>query len=96
MTLFWRLTNNTICQPFLISKQTAVLKYICWSKQHGQEENDMSRPSKPMAKNANSKFTPRSNKRDIFSKLAKTPKLKAGMGKQANNTDKNAEDGESD
>lgn len=47
----------------------------------------MSRPSKPMAKNANSKFTPRNNKQDIFSKISKTTKLKVDMGKQTNTTD---------
>lgn len=36
----------------------------------------MARPSKPMAKNNNSKFTTRNNKQDIFSKMAKTSKPK--------------------
>ena len=36
----------------------------------------MSRPSKPMAKNSNSKFTPRNNKQEIFSRIAKTSKPK--------------------
>ena len=44
----------------------------------------MSRPSKPMAKNSNSKFTPRNNKQDIFTKLAKTAKLKTDPDKQDN------------
>ena len=37
----------------------------------------MARPSKPMAKNNNSKFTTRNNKQDIFSKIAKAAKPKA-------------------
>jgi len=36
----------------------------------------MARPSKPMAKNSNSKFTTRNNKQDIFSRIAKTSKSK--------------------
>jgi|GEM_PF-3055810 len=36
----------------------------------------MSRPSKPISKNSNSKFTPRNNKQDIFSRIAKTTKPK--------------------
>lgn len=36
----------------------------------------MGRPSKPMAKNSNSKFTTRNNKQDIFSRMAKTSKVK--------------------
>jgi hypothetical protein len=36
----------------------------------------MSRPSKPMAKNSNSKFTTRNNKQEIFSKITKASKLK--------------------
>lgn len=52
----------------------------------------MSRPSKPMAKDSNSKFTPRNNKRDIFSKLAKTAKPGAGMSKRTNTPDKSSED----
>ena len=43
----------------------------------------MSRPSKPMAKNFNSKFTPRNNKTDIFSKMAKSSKPKAELDKRA-------------
>jgi len=39
----------------------------------------MARPSKPMAKNSNSKFTTRNNKQDIFSKMAKTSKPKAKL-----------------
>jgi hypothetical protein len=42
----------------------------------------MSRPSKPMAKNSNSKFTPRNNKQDIFSKLTKALELKADIKMQ--------------
>jgi hypothetical protein len=45
----------------------------------------MGRPSKPMAKNQNSKFTTRNNKQDIFSKLSKGPKLKTQSNK--GNTD---------
>jgi hypothetical protein len=37
---------------------------------------NMARPSKPMAKNNNSKFTTRNNKQDIFSKMAKASKPK--------------------
>ncbi|HEX3029218.1 MAG TPA: hypothetical protein VHT34_07925 [Clostridia bacterium] len=36
----------------------------------------MGRPSKPMAKNSNSKFTTRNNKQEIFSRLAKSSKQK--------------------
>jgi len=36
----------------------------------------MGRPSKPMAKNSNSKFTTRNNKQEIFSKIAKISKPK--------------------
>lgn len=56
----------------------------------------MSRPSKPMAKNSNSKFTPRNDKRDIFSKISKTAKLKVDMSKETNIPDKHADDGEND
>lgn len=52
----------------------------------------MSKPSKPMAKNSNSKFTPRNNKQDIFSKISKTAKLKVEVSKQANTPDKSTED----
>ena len=41
----------------------------------------MARPSKPMAKNSNSKFTTRNNKQDIFSKMAKTSKPKVKLEK---------------
>jgi hypothetical protein len=43
----------------------------------------MGRPSKPMAKNSNSKFTTRNNKQDIFSKMAKFSKPKAESDNQA-------------
>ena len=36
----------------------------------------MGRPSKPMAKNANSKFTTRNNKQEIFSKMASAAKAR--------------------
>ncbi len=39
-------------------------------------------PSKPMAKNFNSKFTTRNNKQDIFSKMAKDSKPKTKLEKQ--------------
>lgn len=42
----------------------------------------MARPSKPMAKNSNSRFTTRNNKQDIFSKIAKSSKPKAEEDKQ--------------
>lgn len=42
----------------------------------------MGRPGKPMAKNSNSKFTTRNNKQDIFSKLAKSPRLKSELDKR--------------
>jgi len=48
----------------------------------------MSRPSKPMAKNANSKFTPRNNKQDIFSKMSKATKSKSDTGKQPDINDR--------
>ncbi|MDP4093937.1 MAG: hypothetical protein Q8920_11310 [Bacillota bacterium] len=41
----------------------------------------MARPSKPMAKNSNSKFTTRNNKQEIFSRLAKSSKLKVELEK---------------
>lgn len=43
----------------------------------------MGRPSKPMAKNSNSKFTTRNNKQDIFFKLSKSLKPKPESDKQA-------------
>lgn len=48
----------------------------------------MGRPSKPMAKNSNSKFTTRNNKQDIFSKIAKTSKMKAEADKRNTDTGK--------
>jgi hypothetical protein len=38
---------------------------------------DMGRPSKPMAKNSNSKYTPRNNKSDIFSKFSQKSEAKS-------------------
>lgn len=52
----------------------------------------MGRPSKPMAKNSNSKFTTRNNKQDIFSRMAKSSKLKAEMDKRTTEGSKPAED----
>lgn len=43
----------------------------------------MGRPGKPMAKNSNSKFTTRNNKQDIFSRIAKSSKTKAGLDKRS-------------
>jgi hypothetical protein len=43
---------------------------------------NMGGPSKPMAKNFNSKFTTRNNKQDIFSKMVKDSKPKAKLEKQ--------------
>lgn len=48
----------------------------------------MSRPSKPMAKNSNSKFTTRNSKQDIFSKMAKSSKRKDDLEKQNLNDSK--------
>lgn len=48
----------------------------------------MGRPSKPMAKNSNSKFTTRNNKQDIFSKMAKASKQKAKSDKPVDESDK--------
>ena len=42
----------------------------------------MGGPSKPISKNSNSKFTTRNNKQDIFSKIAKTSRLKAESDKR--------------
>ncbi len=41
----------------------------------------MGRPSKPMAKNSNSKFTTRNNKQDIFSRFEKISKPKEELQK---------------
>jgi Flp pilus assembly CpaF family ATPase len=43
----------------------------------------MGGPSKPMAKNSNSKFTPRNNKQDIFSKISKSAKQRVESNKPA-------------
>ena len=43
----------------------------------------MSRPSKPISKNSNSKYTPRNNKQDIFSKFANLSKPKAELNTPA-------------
>lgn len=42
----------------------------------------MGGPSKPIAKNSNSKFTTRNNKQDIFSAIAKSSKKKAESDKR--------------
>lgn len=42
----------------------------------------MSRPSKPMPKNSNSKFTTRNSKQDIFSRITKAKKPKVEVEKQ--------------
>lgn len=41
----------------------------------------MGRPSKPMAKDSNSRFTTRNNKQEIFSRMAKISKLKVELKK---------------
>lgn len=48
----------------------------------------MARPSKPMAKNSNSRFTTRNNKQDIFSGLAKASKQKAERNRQITDNSK--------
>ena len=48
----------------------------------------MTRPSKPMAKNSNSKFTPRNNKQNIFSRIVKTSKSKTESSAQENDSSK--------
>lgn len=48
---------------------------------NNSEVFDMGRPSKPMAKNSNSKFTTRNNKQDIFSKMGKQTKTKTEQKK---------------
>jgi hypothetical protein len=48
----------------------------------------MGRPSKPMAKNSNSKFTTRNNKQDIFSRMAKTSKQKTEADKKTSDDSK--------
>lgn len=52
----------------------------------------MGRPSKPMAKNSNSKFTTRNNKQDIFSKLSKPLKPKVESDKKATDDNKSGVD----
>lgn len=42
----------------------------------------MGRPSKPMAKNSNSKFVPRNNKQEIFSRIAKSSRPKTESNKE--------------
>ncbi len=42
----------------------------------------MSRPSKPIPKNSNSKFVTRNSKQDIFTKFTKTSKSKPEADKQ--------------
>ena len=48
----------------------------------------MSRPSKPMAKNSNSKFTTRNNKQEIFSRITKTSKEKNEIKAQTTDVSK--------
>ena len=48
---------------------------------------EVGRPSKPMAKNSNSKYTPRNNKSDIFSKFSQ----KAEAKEEAHKASKDAE-----
>lgn len=52
----------------------------------------MGRPSKPMAKNSNSKFTTRNNKQDIFSRIAKSSKPKTELEKPSNDDTKPEDD----
>ncbi len=52
----------------------------------------MGKPSKPMAKNSNSKFTTRNNKQDIFSRIAKSSKTKAELDKRNIDDNKPAAD----
>lgn len=40
------------------------------------------KPSKPMSKNANSKFTTRNNKQDIFAGMQKSAQRKAELSKR--------------
>jgi hypothetical protein len=42
----------------------------------------MGKPSKPMSKNANSKYTTRNNKQDIFSGMQKFAERKAELSKR--------------
>ncbi|GEM_PF-4434662 len=44
----------------------------------------MGKPSKPMSKNSNSKFTTRNSKKDIFSSFAKSSKLRVEVEKKRN------------
>lgn len=52
----------------------------------------MGKPGKPMAKDANSKFTTRNNKQDIFSRFAKSSKAKELLEKRALDVSKHGED----
>ena len=52
----------------------------------------MSRPSKPMPKNSNSKFMTRNNKQDIFSKISKMSNAKIGMKVLTNDENKDSND----
>jgi len=52
----------------------------------------MGRPSKPMAKNNNSRFTTRNNKQDIFSKMSKASKPKVELEKPAQDVSKPEEE----
>jgi hypothetical protein len=52
----------------------------------------MSRPSKPIAKNSNSKFTTRNNKQDIFSRFAKSSRPKEELDKKITDVSKPGKD----
>ncbi|TYQ14632.1 UNVERIFIED_CONTAM: hypothetical protein Cloal_0985 [Acetivibrio alkalicellulosi] len=51
-------------------------------------------PSKPMAKNNNSKFTTRNSKQDIFSRIAKSSEPKAGSAKRTKDVGKRESEGQ--
>jgi hypothetical protein len=53
---------------------------------------NMSRPSKPIAKNSNSKFTTRNNKQDIFSRFAKSSRPKEELDKKITDVSKPGKD----
>ena len=48
----------------------------------------MSRPSKPISKNSNSKFTTRNNKQEIFSRISKASKPKNEIAQQTTDVSK--------
>lgn len=52
----------------------------------------MSRPSKPMAKNSNSKFVTRNNKQEIFSKITTASKQRAKIKMQTTDLNKDSVD----